>query len=221
MSAPRPELYAHPFSSYCQKALIALYEKEIDFTFRMVSPEDPSAGEELKQQWPLERFPVLTVGDKTLVESTIIIEWADLNGAGPRLIPTDPDAALEVRMLDRIFDNYVMTPMQKLVFDRIRPEGARDPYGVDEARALLDRVYPWLERTLQGRTWAAGERFSLSDCAAGPSLFYADWTHPFDGYPALQAYFRRLRQRPSFARCIEAGRPFRAYFPGGVPDGRD
>jgi glutathione S-transferase len=217
-----PVLYAHPFSSYCQKVLIALYEKDAPFELRLLSSDTPSAAAELRAIWPLEKFPVLRAEGRTLLESSVIIEWLDLRHPRPgRLIPNSPDRALEVRMLDRIFDNYVMTPMQAIVFDRIRPETLRDPHGVALARAQLDRAYQWLDGEMATREWAVADGFSLADCAAGPALLYADWVHPIDGHAHLRGYLRRLRARPSFSRAIEEARPYRHLFPGGAPTGRD
>lgn len=216
-----PKLFAHPFSSYSQKAFMAFYEKDLDFDFRLLSGEEPQNGAEHAALWPLCKFPVLEVGGRALFEASVIVEWVDLARPEPvRLIPADPQAALDVRMLDRVFDNYVMDPMQKIVLDRLRPEGAGDVYGVARAREDLGRIYDWLDRELASREWAAGEAFSLADCAAAPSLFYADWAHPFDGRENLIAYYERLRARPSFARCVEDARPFRSYFPGGAPQDR-
>jgi glutathione S-transferase len=139
------KLYAHPFSSYCQKAFVAFYEMNVPFDLQLLSSENPRAGEKLKAMWPLERFPVLVADGRTLLETTVIIEWLDQHFPWTmRLIPSDPDQALEVRMYDRIFDNYVMTPMQTIVFDRIRPEDAHDDYGTGQARAMLDKAYAWL-----------------------------------------------------------------------------
>lgn len=217
-STALPRLYAHPFSSYCQKVLVALYENGTAFEYR--SLEDQANRRELEALWPMKRFPILVDRGRTLIEATSIIEYLDLHHPGPvRLLPADPVAALEVRTLDRFFDNYVSTPQQKLVFDRLRPEAARDAYGVAEARKMLETAYAWLEQTLAGRHWAAGADFSLADCAAAPFLFYADWSHPID--PALthvRAYRARLLARPSFARAVEEARPFRSYFPLGAPD---
>ena len=216
------KLYAHPFSSYCQKAFIAFYEKNVPFDLHLLASENPAAGEELKTLWPLERFPVLQADGKTLLESSIIIEWLDQRFPwSVRLVPADADQALEVRMYDRIFDNYVMTPMQAIVFDRIRPEDARDPYGVGQSRAMLDKAYAWLDKKMATREWAAAESFTLADCAAAPALFYANWVHPFDEHKHLVAYYERLRARPSVIRAIDGGRPYRHFFPGGVPAGRD
>jgi glutathione S-transferase len=212
------ELFAHPFSSYCQKALIAFYENDIPFTLRML--ENPGVGEELAALWPLRRFPVLRDNGRVVLEASIIVEYLhDHHPGRVKLIPEDADLALEVRMLDRVFDNYVMTPQGKCVADAMRPAESRDPYGVAEAHRTLDTSYAWLERRMEGRTWAAGETFTLADCAAAPSLFYADWTYRIpEHYRRVRDYRARLLQRPSFARAVDEARRFRHYFPLGAPD---
>ena len=214
------QLFAHPFSSYCQKALIAFYENDVPFIFRMLSPDEPANSEAFASLWPVKRFPILVDGDRTILEAGIIIEYLQVLHPGPvRLIPTDPDAAIEVRMLDRFFDNYVMTPQGKCVFDALRAPEVRDAQGVAEARALLETAYAWLDERMARRTWAAGEAFSLADCAAAPSLFYADWTCEIPSRLVnLKAYRARLLARPSFARAVDEARPFRPFFPLGAPD---
>jgi glutathione S-transferase len=216
----KPTLYAHPFSSYCQKVLVALYENGTDFDYRVIAPDNPVAGEELAALWPLKKFPLLVDDGETFLEATIIIEHLDHRRPGARrLIPEAPEAAVAVRMMDRVFDNYVMTPMQKLVGDALRPEDARDPFGVAEARRLLDTIYVWLDERLAPHPWAAGDRFTLADCAAAPSLFYADWAHPIpERLGALRAYRARLLARPSVARAVDEARPYRPFFPLGAPD---
>ena len=152
----------------------------------------------------------------TVPESSLIVAYLDRVHPGPPpLVPADPDAALEVHKLDRFLDNYVMSPMQKAVADNFRPEGARDPHGVAEAKAQLGRAWTILERWLSdsGGEWAAGPPFTLADCAAAPSLFYANIIEPFTGHPHLEAYYRHLLARPSFARAVEEARPFRHFFP--------
>jgi len=212
------KLYAHPFSSYCWKVLIALYENGTPFEYR--SLEEPGAGEELAGLWPLKRFPLLVDGDRTILESSIIIEYLDLHypGAAP-MLPRDPDAALETRTMDRIFDSYVMGAMSRIVANVLRPEEKRDPYAAPEAKDALDQVYAWLDGVMAGRTWGAGEAFGMADCAAAPSLFYADWVHEIDPkFPHLRAYRARLLAHPSVARAVDEARPYRAYFPLGAPD---
>jgi glutathione S-transferase len=212
------KLYAHPFSSYCQKVLIAFYENDTPFEY--LTLDDAKNGAELEELWPIKKFPVLVDEGRTIMEVSIIIEHLDLHHPGPaRMIPEDPRAALEVRLMDRFFDNYIMTPMQKIVADRIRTENDRDPYGVIEARAMLDKAYAWLDTTLAGRGWATGVTFSLADCAAAPSLFYADWAHPIgEAFTRVRDYRRKLLARPSFARAVDEARPYRPYFPLGAPD---
>jgi glutathione S-transferase len=215
-----PALFAHPFSSYCQKVLVALYENGTPFTFRLLDRDDPATLAEFEALWPLKRFPLLVEAGRPIAEATIIIEHLALHHPGPvRLIPDDPAAALDARFVDRFFDNYVQTPQQKIVFDAMREEGQRDAEGVADARATLDAAYGWLERRMAGREWAAGDRFGLADCSAAPALFYANWTHPIgEGYPNVRAYRGRLNARPSFARAIDEARPYRPLFPLGAPD---
>ncbi|MCW5889526.1 MAG: glutathione S-transferase family protein [bacterium] len=212
-------LYAHPFSSYCQKVLIALYENALPFELRLLSGAEDEILADFAARWPLQRMPILVDGDRTVVESSIIVEHLGLHHPGPvRLVPDDAKAALLVRTMDRVFDDYVMTPMQRIVFDFIRPEDARDPRGVAEARALLDTAYAWLDGHMAEREWAAGG-FSLAECAAAPALLYADWVHPIPAsHVHAQAYRRRLLARPSFARAVDEARPYRGFFPPGAPD---
>lgn len=213
-------LFTHPFASYCQKVLIALYENETPFTPRILDQSDPSTFAEFEALWPLKKFPLLLDGDRAIAEATIIIEYLDLHYAGPvRMIPADRESALEVRFTDRFFDNYVHTPMQAIVADALREPNARDPKGVADAKAGLDVAYSWLEKHMAGREWAAGDRFSLADCAAAPALFYADWTHPIgEAFPNVRSYRNRLNARPSFSCVIDEARPYRPLFPLGAPD---
>ncbi|HEV3425356.1 MAG TPA: glutathione S-transferase family protein [Paraburkholderia sp.] len=214
------KLYAHPFSSYCQKALTALYENQTPFEFRLLSYDNPQVMEELAALWPLKRFPVLVDAGRTVTEATTIIEYLGLYHPGPvPLLPADPRAALEVRSMDRFFDNYVSTPQQKIVSDSLRPEAERDLRGVADARAMLDTAYAWLDKVMAEREWAAGDQFSLADCGAGPFLFYADWTYRINpSFENVLAYRKRLLARPSFARAVDEARPYRPLFPLGAPD---
>jgi glutathione S-transferase len=214
------QLYAHPFSSYCQKVLIALYENEIAFEWRLLEFDDAKVQAEFAALWPLKRMPVLVDAGRTVVESSIIIEYLGTHHPGPvRLIPEVPEAALEVRWMDRFFDNYVMTPMQRIVGDFIRPPAERDPRGVSDARQLLETSYRWLEGRIREGQWATASGFSLADCAAAPSLFYADWTHPIPAeFVNLRRYRQRLLARPSFKRAVDEARPYRPLFPPGAPD---
>ena len=213
-----PSLYAHPFSSYCQKVLIALYENDTRFAFQML--DDANGFAALEARWPHKKFPILVDGDATLIESSIIIEYLMLRYPGAvQLIPTDLHTALRARFMDRFFDNYVMTPMQKVVGDALLPLASRDSQSVVNARACLDVSYQWLNSVMHDRQWAAGADFSLADCAAAPALFYADWVHEIDPqYSNVRAYRARLLARPTIARVINEARPFRKLFPLGAPD---
>jgi glutathione S-transferase len=211
-------LYGHPFSSCTQKVLVALYENATPFTWRVL--DTPETFDELARLWPLRLMPVLLDGDTPVAETSIILEHLDLHHRGPvPLLPDDPAAALAVRALDRFLDLYVMTPMQRVVGDSLRPADQRDPRGVAEARARLEQAYAWLDTKLVGGAWTAGPDFSLADCAAAPALFYADWVQPIDtAFSAVRALRRRLLRRPSFARAVDEARPYRPFFPLGAPD---
>jgi glutathione S-transferase len=213
-------LYAHPFSSYCQKVLIALYENATPFEFHMLSPDEPQNGASFAEAWPLRKMPLLMDGGVPVREASIIIEHLHQFHPGPvKFIPDAPKHALEVRFMDRVFDNYVMTPMQHIVADFIREKESRDPLAVTNACDLLDRAYAWLDGVMKTREWAAGDDFSLADCAAAPSLFYADWVREIGGeFSHLRAYRARLLARPSMARAVDEARPFRRLFPPGAPD---
>jgi glutathione S-transferase len=207
-------LHMHPLSSYCWKVLVALYESEISFCSIQIDgvPKNNKAFVEL---WPLAKMPLLLDGEHVVPETSIIIEYLQAHHPGAAiLIPPDRDAARDVRLWDRLFDLYIHTPLQKIVSDRLRPEGAKDALGVEESRAILDTAYAMLDRRMAGRDWAVGDAFSMADCAAMPPLFYVDAVHPYRAaYPALTAYFERLLLRSSVQRVIREAQPWFQYFP--------
>jgi glutathione S-transferase len=210
-------LYQHPLASFCHKVLIALYENHTPFEARLVDLMDEKESAKLAAMWPVGKIPVLHDGAavRYVAETSIIIEYLDRVYPGPvKLLPADPEQQLEVRLWDRFYDLYISVPMQKIVVDRIRPEGSYDPHGVAEAREMLDVAYGMIETQLAGKTWAIGEAFTMADCAAAPGLFFAGIVHPFpESHVNLKAYFERLLQRPSFARALEEAKPYFQYFP--------
>lgn len=214
------ELYAHPFSSFCQKALIALYENETPFAFRALGPDRPENSAEWATRWPLKKMPLLTDGEKTVAETSVIIEYLQVKYPGPvTLIPADPMAALDVRFMDRFFDLHVMDAQQVAVASKLGHIPMTPEDGLALATRRLETAYAWLDTYLKDRTWAVGEDYSLADAAASPSLFYADWVYEIpERYLDLRAYRARLLKRPSFARAVDEARYFRPYFPLGAPD---
>ena len=210
-------LHAHPLSSYCWKVLIALYEKELAFEFRMVDFSSAEGRAAFAALWPMAKMPVLEDAARRAVvpETSIIIDYLDAHHPGAiRLIPAETEAARDVRLWDRIFDLYVHTPMQRVVADRLRPADRKDPYGVEEARGALAQALDMVENELAGKTWARGEAFTLVDCAAAPALFYADKVLPFGTrWPAATFLLERLKTRPSFARVLAEAEPWFRYFP--------
>jgi glutathione S-transferase len=211
------KLYFHPLSSFCQKVLIALYENDTPFEPRVVDLGNETSSAELRRLWPIARFPVLRdeANDRTVPESSIIIEYLDQHYPGrTRLVPVDEDEARQTRLRDRFFDLYVNVPMQKIVTDRLRPQGANDHYGVGQARTLLQTALGMIDQDMATRIWAMGDAFSMADCAAAPALYYANLVEPFgDTHKNVAAYFERLSQRPSFARAAKEADPYRTLFP--------
>jgi glutathione S-transferase len=212
-------LHAHPLSSYCWKALIALYEKQLDFEFRMVDFGDPESRAAFAALAPLAKMPVLEDAGRSAVvpETSIIVDYLDAHHPGAiLLVPEDADAARDVRLWDRILDLYVQGPMQRIVGDRLRPEEKRDAYGVEESRAALAKALDLVDREVAGKIWTRGDAFTLADCAALPALFYADKVMPIAGkWPEALALLERLKARPSVARVLAEAEPWFKYFPAG------
>lgn len=209
-------LHYHPLSSFCWKALVALYENDTPFTPNLVNLGDPAERAALLKLWPIGKFPVLSDGARhaTVPESSVIIDYLDLHYPGrTRFLPADADLARETRLRDRFLDLYVHLPMQKIVGDRLRPAGAKDPHGVAEARAQLRTSYAMIETQMAAGDFAMGGEFSLADCAAAPSLYYGNKVEPFGEFKNVGAYLERLQARPSFARVLKEAEPYFQFFP--------
>jgi glutathione S-transferase len=211
------KLYFHPLASFCWKALIALYENDTPFEPHIVDLGNETSRADFKKIWPIAKFPVLRddVRDVTIPESTIIIEYLSQHYPGrSELVPKDADLALQTRLRDRFYDLYVHEPMQKMVGDRLHPPGKDDPHGVEQAKGLLETAYGMIDREMATKTWAAGDAFTMADCAAAPALFYANKVLPFgEIYRNVTRYFDRLTERPSFARTVNEAQPYFALFP--------
>ena len=211
-------LYGHPFSSYTWKVQIALHASDIAHGLQVVDPDHPEHAAFVDRHGgPLGKFPVLVDGAAVVFESTSIIEHLARHHPGAaELLPGDAEAAIAVRTLDRVFDNYVMSPMQVIVDEHLSNPAGPDPRRCAHARARLERSYGWLEN------WLADYRsggITLVECAAAPALFYADLVCRIDGrWPRLAAWRARLNALPAVAACIEAARPYRGFFPPGAPD---
>lgn len=224
MIAPAPpgtalQLFGHPFSSYTQKALIALWADGTPFEFRMIDGEHPANIAELERHWPFRQFPLLLDDGAAVVEATCIIEHLAARHAGPNDWIPDGDLGRQVRFLDRFFDLRIMDKMAVSVFDAMRREEDRDPAMVARSIEQLRIAYGWLEANLGNGPWAAGSQFTLADCAAAPALFYADWVEEIgSSRPRLAAYRARLLAHPIVGRAVDGGRPYRHFFPLGAPD---
>lgn len=211
------KLYYHPLSSFCHKALIALYESGIPFDPVFIDLGNDELSARLRSLWPMGKFPVLRdeKRDHTVAEATVIIEYLDAHYPGPtRLVPADADLAWQARMWDRFYDLYINVQLQKVVGDRLRPAEARDLFGVEQARAMIHTAYAMIEREMDGKTWAVGDDYGVVDCAASPALFYANCIVPIEGATAnLKAYFGRLMARPSYGRALREAEPYFNLFP--------
>jgi glutathione S-transferase len=211
-------LHYHPLASYCWKVLIALYENGTPFEGKIVDLMDAAEARAFRAISPMGKMPALVDDARgvTVIETSVIIEYLDRHYPGrTRFLPEDREEALRVRFAERFFDFYVQDPMSKIVTDRIRPEGSNDHFGVEKARAELAAAYDAIEARLPRGMWPAGDAFTLADCAAAPSLFYAGKVQPFaDTHPKLAAYFEMLARRPSFARVLEGAEPYFRLFPG-------
>ena len=211
------KLYFHPLSSFCHKVLVALYETGTPFVPEIVNLGEETSRAAFLKIWPIGRFPVLRdeARDRLIPESSIIIEYLAQHYPGKSaLVPADPDAARQMRLRDRFFDLYLNVPMQKVVTDRLRPEGKNDPFGVEQAKTLLKTALDMLEREIGTNRWIMGETFTMADCAACPALFYANMVVPFtESHKAVGGYFQRLMQRASFARVIEEAQPYFKMIP--------
>jgi len=210
-------LHFHPLSSFCHKALIALYENGTPFTPNIVNLMDEGERAALRKLWPIGKFPVLRDEGRgeTVPESTVIIEYLDQHYPGEtRFIPAGGEQMRETRLRERFFDLYLHLPMQKIVGDRLRPEGKKDPHGVEEARTMADTALGMIEQEMAARRWAMGDAFTIADCAAAPPLFYLDKIKPLaPKHPSAAAYLERLKQRPSYARVLREAEPYMQFFP--------
>jgi glutathione S-transferase len=211
------KLYFHPLSSFCQKALVALYENDTSFEPHLVDLANEASRAAFKKIWPIGKMPVLRdeTRDQTIAEASIIIEYLAQHYPGKtQLVPADADLAWQARMRDRFYDLYVNEPMGKVVTDKLRPAGKNDPHGVEQAKALLQTAYGMIDQEMGTKTWAVGDAFSMADCAAAPAMFYANLLMPFgDTHKNAAAYLRRLMERPSFARAVKEAQPYFALFP--------
>ncbi|MEC4819642.1 MAG: glutathione S-transferase family protein [Scytonema sp. PMC 1069.18] len=202
------KLYYAPASSYSQRVLIALYEKNVNFIPVEVNLFDAEARAQYLQINPFGKIPSLkTDNDEVLFEASIIIDYLDQTFQnGLRLIPEHPKQALEVRMLERIIDIYINGGREALFADTQRPVEDKGSKEVMKAKRLLETACAFLNQKLQGRTWLAGEEFSLADCAAAPTLTYLRMVYNYKHLPQLMDYVRRLESRPSVAEVQKSGR---------------
>lgn len=208
-------LHYHPLSSHCWKLLIALGENGTPFEARLVNLGDAAERAAYETLWPTAKIPLLVDGDRVVPETSIQMEYLDHHHPGTTpLLPRDFDAQLQVRLWDRLLDQYVMDPMQRYIAQMLRPEAARDSQTMAGLVDALGKAYDMIEDRRGDHTWATGESFTLADCSAAPALFYATVVRPLSpAHTRLAAYYERLLARPSVAAAIVQARPWFPYYP--------
>ncbi len=206
------KLYYYPLSTYCQKVLITLYEKSVDFTPELVFLMDDVERDAYRKIYPLGKIPLLVLDDSRWVpESSIIVEYLDTHFSdGPKLIPDDPDLSRQVRFKDRMYDLYLNDSISTLVFESWKPESERNQELIERSRFRIGVMYDFMEKNLEKQTWTDGEAFTMGDCAAAPPLFYAREMAPFDERPNIAAYWQRLQERSSIRRVLDEAAPYLA-----------
>jgi len=208
-------LHYHPLSSHCWKLLIALAENSTPYEPKLVNLGDAAERAAYAALWPTAKIPLLVDGERVIPETSIQIEYLDRRHPGRvRLLPEDFDAQLQVRLWDRLFDLYVMDPMQRYIAQLLRAEAERDGKAMSAAVDALGMAYDMIESRMGEHAWAAGDEFSMADCSAAPALFYAATIRPFSAEHArLGAYFERLLARPSVWQAIVQAQPWFQYYP--------
>ena len=204
------KLYLHPLSSFCWKVEIAFYESGIPFEPVMVNLGNAEERAAYLKLSPFGKIPTLVDGERVVNETTIMIEYLAMKfPEAAKLVPKDPIEALKVRGLDRFYDLYLNSPLGRIAFHRLRPEAERDNIGTAMLMNDLKTAVGIVEKDMGSRTWAAGESFTMADCAAAPALFYVDKLVPYSsGYPNTARYLDRLKARPSVARAIAEAEPY-------------
>jgi glutathione S-transferase len=201
------KLYYHPISSYSQKALIAFYEKGIDFEPNIVQLMDPEARQKYRDVYPLGKVPCLVLDDGHLIpESSIIIEYID-SLAEPRLIDGDSEQTRKIRFKDRMCDLYLNDTVVTLLFQGMKPKDEQDEERIETAKFRIKTMYDFMDHELGKTKYAQGDSFTMADCAAAPALFYAELLAPFAEHRNISAYWERLKERESVKKTFDDAKP--------------
>lgn len=202
----RMKLHYAPASSYSQRVVIGLCEKGASYLPIPVDLFDEAAREAYLSVNPFGRIPSLELADgRILFESIVILDYLDLKLPEPPLLPEDPSQMLEARFLERVIDLYVNRPRNLVFHDLQKDPDSRGGPEVEVAYETLRTACDLLNKRLSGRTWLAGQSFSIADCAAAPTLQYLRLVLDFDHFTELSNYADRLAQRPSCAQAWTDG----------------
>ena len=200
-------LYEHPLSSYAQKVKIALREKGL--AFEVETPAALGSGTaagSFAAASPRNEVPALIDGDARIFDSTIILEYLEDKFPTPPLLPRDPAARAEARMIEDVCDtlyeaiNWGLSEIRW--FKRAEGEQA-EAMRATAARQTAE-LQAWLTEKLGGRDWFNGAGFGWADLSVAPyvnrSFHYGLGTQ--DGSP-LARWRERVRERPSVAATFK------------------
>lgn len=204
------DLYFSYLSTYSQKVLIGLYEKDTAFTPHLVDLSDPEARAEYVKLYPFGKLPLLVRDDGRMIpESSIIVEYIDNQfEQEPILIPRDPELARRARFMDRMCDLYLNDPVVNLIFESWKPEDEQNRELISKSSERIGTMYRFMDDQLSSSPYLAGETFSIADCAAMPVLFYANSFAPFGGFDNIFRYWEEVSSRPSFVRLKQEAEPY-------------
>ena len=201
-------------SPYVRKALVAIAEKGIACEFVAASPRDPASG--VSAANPLSKIPTLLLDDGTAIyDSSVIAEYADGIGSGPKLIPDTFAERIAVRRWEAL-GNGLLDATVNVMHDRRLP--AAQQRGEEYVTRQMEKIeagLAFIDRTVAGTDFVHGEKFSLGDVVCGTALGYLDRMLPdFDWrgrYANVKRYGAKLAARPAFATtaALTAEKPSR------------
>ena len=199
-------LYEHPLSSYAQKVKIALREKGLDFKVETPAALGTgTAGGAFAAASPRNEVPTLIDGEARIFDSTIILEYLEDKYPSPPLLPRDPAARAEARMIEDLCDTLyeaVNWGLSEIRWFK-RAEGEQAEKMKATAARQTAELQAWLAAKLGDRPWFNGESFGWGDLSVVPYLngSVGQGNPPAEG-SKLAAWLARANARPSVAACV-------------------
>ena len=114
------KLFGTDGSPYVRKARVAIAEKGVACEFVAASPRDPASG--VSAANPLAKIPTLLLDDGSAIyDSSVIAEYVDGIGSGPKLIPDAFAERIAVRLWE-VLGNGILDAAVNIMHDRRLPE---------------------------------------------------------------------------------------------------